>query len=159
MLAVLGVTFVMLTLMSVFLALGRQGMSYKYFLGAPYWLASTVLFILQAILVLGTIVFYARLTLTFLAHSKESSAIQEQIRESLIPESRRSRQLDVFSSIYSKIKMRYHIFFVLLLSALLFRTYFYIMLRLNEVEDINGLEIWDPIGPDLVLLMSIEEVI
>jgi hypothetical protein len=47
----------------------------------------------------------------------------------------------------------------LLLSALFFRGYFYIMLRMNEIEDVKGLEIWDPIGPDLVLLMSIEEAV
>lgn len=45
------------------------------------------------------------------------------------------------------------------MSALLFRGYFYIMLRMNEMEDLKLLENWDPIGPDLVLLMSIEEVV
>jgi hypothetical protein len=75
MIFILGTTITMLGLMSCFLALGRQGKEYSYFLGLPYWSASTVLFALQLILILGTIVFYAKLTLTFLSHSRESTVI------------------------------------------------------------------------------------
>jgi hypothetical protein len=56
-----------------------------------------------------------------------------------------------------RIKTRFHIFFCLFLGALLFRTYFYVALRMTELEDIKGLENWDLVPPNLVYLMGLEE--
>ena len=39
------------------------------------------------------------------------------------------------------------------------RTVFYIRLRVESIEDINDIDSWDPISPDHMFLMGIEEFV
>jgi hypothetical protein len=125
----------------------------------PYWSTSTVLFAMQLILVLSTVALYIMLTVTLMQNSRKALDSQKNIRESLILENRGSRRLELFNEIYQKVWTRYHVFFSLFISALVFRSYAYIQLRMNEIEDVRGLEIWDPIDSDLVYLMGIQEFV
>ena len=96
-----------------------------------------VLFAMQLILVPATIFLYIRLTISFvkaknLNQSEERPrSLSVMIRESLLGKERaqKQQQMSYFFAIYQKIRIRFHVFFILVIAALMLRFYLYIVIR------------------------------
>ena len=81
---------------------------------------------MQTILILSTFVLYLFLNVLFF--KSKTLANNSKILQNLIV---KDEDL-IISKVYDKIRNRYHAFFMLLLVALLMRTAFYVMLRIQN---------------------------
>jgi hypothetical protein len=99
------------------------------------------------VLFIGTIFFYGKVSIAFAEAQKHKpsdslhSLNRETITESLIEENMH-RQYSLFGQIYSKIKVRFHVFFILMILTLGLRLFFYLIVRVpkifsSQVEDIT----------------------
>ena len=127
-----------------------------------FHIAEYGLFGMQLFLVPATIFFYIRLTRSFVNAKKldqeeeRPRSISIMIRESLLGDenARSQQQMSYFYAIYQKISVRFHVFFALVIGALLLRLYLYIVIRIPEAVGINPR--WDhAIPPDHIYWMSI----